>query len=67
MGNVRSNVIYAAQRFLTHLTFVTINFLILAIEASYVVFAALASCAVTLANTIRIVVGARGSKFMKNA
>ena len=66
MGNVRSNVIYAAQRFLTHLFYTTIKCLMLALEASYVVFAVLASCVVALATIIRSAVGVRGSKFMNS-
>ena len=67
LGNDRSHAIYAAQRFLTHLFYTTTKCLTLALEASYVVFAVLASCVVALATFIKSDVGARGSKFMKNA
>ena len=60
------HVMYVVLHLTTQLLCVTINWLKLAIDASYVMFAVLVSCAVALATIIRSVAGARGSRSMKS-
>ena len=66
-GNGPMPVIYAMQDFLNRLASYTTSVLTLAKSLLHVIYAAVALARVALATFIRHAVGARGSRFMRNA
>ena len=60
-------VVYAVQRLLNNLVSYTTSVLIMAKNLLSVVYAAVDFCMVALATNIKSAVGARGSRFMRNA
>ena len=67
VGSDLTRVIYAMQGLLIYLVSYTTSVLILAKSLLSVVYAAAGLCMVATATVIKNVVGARGSRFMKNA